>query len=210
MNPLFSKLEDTALIKLALAGQPECFAILMDRYLVSVRGLIRSMVENAAEADDVLQQVLLKVWHHLSTFRSESSFRTWVTSVAINEVRQSYRRERSRPLSHAFGDLTALVSQSESPDEALARLEAARIVRRAVAELPSKYRLVVNLCYLQQLSLREAAQWLQLTVPAVKTRLSRARTMLSAQLERPRPRYSAGVETLKKSRVTRLNERAAA
>jgi len=210
MNPLFAKLEDSALIKLALAGQPECFAILMDRYLVSVRGLIRSMLQNAAEADDVLQQVLLKVWHHLSTFRSESSFRTWVTSVAINEVRQSYRRERCRPLSHAFGDLNSLVSQSESPDESLARLEAARMVRRAVAELPAKYRLVVNLCYLQQLSLREAAQWLHLTVPAVKTRLSRARTMLSAQLERPRTRYSASVETLKKTRVTRLNQRAAA
>jgi RNA polymerase sigma-70 factor (ECF subfamily) len=210
MKPSFADLEDSALINLALAGQPECFAILMDRYLVSVRGLIRSRVQNAAEADDVLQQVLLKAWHHLSTFRSESSFRTWVTSVAINEARQSYRRERSRPLSHAFGDLNALVSQTESPDEALARLEAARMVRRAVAELPSKYRLVVNLCYLQQLSLREAAQWLQLTVQAVKSRLLRARTMLSAQIERPVPRYSASVETLKKPRVTKLNERAAA
>ena len=207
MNPLFAELEDGALIKLALAGQSECFGILMDRYLVSIRGLIRSMVQNAADADDVLQQVLLKVWHHLATFRSESSFRTWVTTVAINEVRQLYRRERSRPLSHAFGDLNALVSRSESPDDSLARLETARMVRRAVAELPAKYRLVAKLFYLEELSLRETAQWLHLTVPAAKTRLSRARTILSAQLERPRPRRSA---TPKESRATKLSERAAA
>jgi RNA polymerase sigma-70 factor, ECF subfamily len=210
MNPAFAKLEDGALIKLALTGQGECFAILMDRHLVAVRGLIRSRVRNTTEADDVSQQVLLKVWQHLSSFRSESSFRTWVTTVAINEVRQLYRRELSRPLSHAFGDLNALVSQSESPDDSLARLEAARLVRRAVAELPAKYRLVAKLFYLEQLSLRETAQWLHLTVPAAKTRLSRARTILSAQLERPRPRRSASEETPKESRATKLSEPAAA
>ncbi|MGA7413187.1 MAG: sigma factor-like helix-turn-helix DNA-binding protein, partial [Bryobacteraceae bacterium] len=108
---------------------------------------------------------------------------------------------------HAFGDLNALVSRSESPDDSLARLETARMVRRAVAELPAKYRLVAKLFYLEQLSLRETAQWLHLTVPAAKTRLSRARTILSAQLERPRPRHSA---TPKESRATKLSERAAA
>jgi len=210
MSQLLTKLEDGALIKLALAGQAECFTILMDRHLIATRELIRSRVRNATEADDVSQQVLLKVWQHLSTFRSESSFRTWVTSVAINEVRQLYRRERCRPLSHAFGDLSVLISPSELQDESLARRESARIVRIAVAELPAKYRLVVKLVYLEQLSLLETAKWLHLTVSAVKSRLSRARTMLSAQLEQPRPRHSASEHTSKKSRAIELSERAAA
>jgi RNA polymerase sigma-70 factor, ECF subfamily len=210
MNPAFAELEDGALIKLSLTGQAECFSILMDRHLVAVRELIRARVRNTTEADDVSQHVLLKVWQHLASFRSESSFRTWVTSVAINEVRQLYRRERCRPLSHASGDLNALVSRSESPDDSLARLEAARMVRRAVAELPAKYRLVAKLFYLEELSLRETAQWLHLTIPAAKTRLSRARTILSVQLERPRPRRSASVETPRESRATELSERAAA
>ncbi len=210
MNPLFVKFEDSSLIELALAGKAECFAILMDRHLVAVRRSICSMVRNAAEVDDVLQQVLLKVWHRLSTFRSESSFRTWVTSVTINEIRQSYRREQRRRMSHDFGDLNALASPIESLDESFARLEAARMVRRAIAELPAKYRLAVKLFYLEQLSLRETAQWLHLTIPAVKTRLSRARAMLSAQLARSRPRHSPTEKTSKQSRLSTVNSITAA
>ncbi len=88
MTPSLATSEDSTLIKLALAGQAECFAVLMDRHLVAVRRRICSMVGNASDADDLLQEVLLKVWRRLSTFRSESSFRTRMTRVAINEALQ--------------------------------------------------------------------------------------------------------------------------
>ncbi len=88
MTPLAAH-EDCTLVKLALAGQVECFSVLMDRHLAVVRRRIRSLVRNVADVDDLLQEVLLKVWRHLLTFRSESSFRTWTTRVAINEALQS-------------------------------------------------------------------------------------------------------------------------
>ena len=96
MTPSLVTYEDCALVELALEGQVECFSVLMDRHLAVVRRRIRSMVRNAADADDLLQEVVLKVWKHLSTFRSESSFRTWMTRVAINEALQNCRRERRR------------------------------------------------------------------------------------------------------------------
>jgi DNA-directed RNA polymerase specialized sigma24 family protein len=58
-----------------------------------------------SRVEDLVQDVLLKVWCHLATFRSESSFRTWITRVAMNEALQSYRRERCRPLYGALGDV---------------------------------------------------------------------------------------------------------
>src|ERR1700693_5341540 len=85
MVPLLATFEDSALIKLALAGQTECFMVLTNRHLPAVRRRIGSIVPNRADVDDLLQEVLLKVWRHLSTFRSQSSFRTWMTRVAINE-----------------------------------------------------------------------------------------------------------------------------
>lgn len=184
MTPALETLEDSPLIKLALAGRVDCFAALIDRHVVAVRRRILSMVRNTNDADDLLQEVLLKVWCHLSTFRSESTFRTWITRVATNEVLQSRRREQRRPLCQAISDLNIHPSSCESPHQSFARVEAAEAVRRAVLGLPSKYRQVLVLRDLQELDERETARWLKLTIPAVKTRLFRARLMLSAALQR--------------------------
>jgi RNA polymerase sigma-70 factor (ECF subfamily) len=188
MSTSLATFEDSTLIKLTLAGQAECFTVLIDRHWVAVRKRIYSMVRNATDADDVLQEVLLKVWRHLSTFRSESSFRTWMISVATNEAMQLYRRERSRAVCQPLRDLDAFASPVESQHQTLARVEIARAVRSAIVGLPAKYREVLILCDLDQLTAREAAQWLQSSVPAVKTRLFRARLMLLAELQRSRTR----------------------
>ena len=78
-----SQLQDGALINLVLAGRADCFNLLVDRHLAVVKKRISTLVRNAAETDDVIQEVLLKVWLHLSTFRSESSFRTWMTQSPL-------------------------------------------------------------------------------------------------------------------------------
>jgi RNA polymerase sigma-70 factor (ECF subfamily) len=187
MTSTLATFEDSTLIKLALAGHVECFTALMDRHIAAVRRRIFSMVRNTNDADDLLQEVLLKVWCHLSTFRSESTFRTWVIRVAINQVLQSYRREKRRSLCEIL-DLDIFPCAGESPLETVARTETVRTVRRAVAALPSKYRQVLILRDLEELSDRQTAQSLELSVPAVKTRLFRARLMLLAALRRSKSR----------------------
>jgi RNA polymerase sigma-70 factor (ECF subfamily) len=191
MSPPFTTFEDSTLIKLTLAGEGDCFAVLMDRHLTAVRRRIRSMVPDASDLDDLLQEVALKIWCHLGTFRSESSFRTWMTRVAINETLQSYRRERSRPLYQSLGDFDAIASPGQSPYQSLALVELTQAVRSAVAALPEKYRQVLILRDLDQLSARETAQSLHSTIPTVKTRLFRARLMLSTALQRSRIRKLA-------------------
>jgi len=188
MAPPLATFEDSTLIKLTLAGQTECFTVLTNRHLPAVRRRIGSIISNTTDADDLLQEVLMKVWRHLSTFRSESTFRTWITRVATNEVLQSRRREQRRPLCQAISDLNILPSSCESPHQSFARVEVTEALRRAVLGLPSKYRQVLVLRDLQELDERETAQWLKLSIPAVKTRLFRARLMLSAALQPSRDR----------------------
>ena len=96
MNAPLATLEDKTLIRLTLAGHAECFGVLMDRHLGAVKKRISAMVRNPADADDLSQEVSLKVWRHLAQYRSEASFRTWMTRVAINETFQSLRREKRR------------------------------------------------------------------------------------------------------------------
>jgi RNA polymerase sigma-70 factor (ECF subfamily) len=192
MTPPLTSFEDSVLIKLTLAGRAECFTVLMDRHLFAVRRRISSMVRSATDAEDLIQEVILKVWRHLSTFRSESSFRTWLTRVAINEALQSYRRERSKPPCEALGDFDALSSHGESPHQSFARIEMAQAVRSAVAELPAKYRQVLILRDLEERSAQETAQCLRSSIPAVKTRLFRARLMLLETLKRSAVRGFTG------------------
>jgi len=178
MTSLLATLDDSTLINLVLAGEAEFFIVLMDRHLAAVRKRIGSIMPNKADAEDLLQEVILKVWCRLGTFRFESSFRTWMTRVAINEALQSYRREQRMPIYLAPSDFEVMAFPSESPHQFLARVEEIYVVRSAVLRLPAKYRQVLILHDLEQLSVRETAQELQSSVAAVKTRLSRARRML--------------------------------
>jgi RNA polymerase sigma-70 factor, ECF subfamily len=182
-------LEDHTLITMALAGSGDCFSALMDRHLLSVKRHICSMVRSSADVDDLTQEVLLKVWRNLSTFRSEASFRTWMTRVAINEVLQLYRRERHRSNREADVNFDALASFCETPHESLTRTEAARTVRNAVKKLPAIYREILTLREFGQLSVGEAAQSVQASVPAVKSRLFRARLLRSASLSGQRLKH---------------------
>lgn len=179
-----TKFDDSTLIKLALAGQVECFAALMDRHITAVRRRILSMLHNADDADDLLQEVQLRVWRNLSTFRSESAFRTWIIRVAINEVLQSYRREKRRAICQPLIDMDVLPARSESPHQSTVRAETAAMVRRAVSKLPPKYGQVLILRDLQEFTERETAHSLELSIPAVKSRLLRARLKLLTALRR--------------------------
>ena len=183
-TPSFTTLADIGLIELALAGEPECFTILMERHLTAIKKTIRSMVRSSADSDDVAQDVVLKVWRRLATFRGESSFRTWMTRVAVNEVLQTYRRQRRLPPFQEPDRLTTVASAAESPHQALVRVEEIQAVRNAVGELPAIYRRVLVLREIEELSLQETAERLQASIPAVKTRLFRARRMLVVALKR--------------------------
>ena len=180
-------LDDGTLIKLALGGQVECFGLLMERHLAAARGRIRGMTRSVSDADDIMQEVQLKIWKCLGSFRSESSFRTWMTRVAINETLQFYRRSKHQPHGHDPDELASLPSANDSPFHTYARKEMAHRVRTAVKKLPIKYRQVLILRDFQENSLRETARELHVTLPAVKTRLFRARAALSKALLMPRP-----------------------
>lgn len=182
MGVTAAALEDSVLIHSVLAGNAECFGVLMDRHLAVVRRRIRGMTRSTSDGDDIMQEVQLKIWRRLGSFRSEASFRTWMTRVAVNEVLQFYRKANRVPVVHAHAELAELTSQSESPFQACVRAELTERLKAAVERLPAKHRRVVVLHKFHELSLRETARELQETTPAVKTQLFRAKAALSKAL----------------------------
>jgi RNA polymerase sigma-70 factor (ECF subfamily) len=186
---------DHDLIRLTLDGHTDCFMALMDRHLESIRRCIGFMLRGNGAVEDLAQQVVLKAWRFLSAFRAESSYRTWLTRVAINEVRQFQRRELRLARFQELPDPDVLASRDESPDEHFARVQRAETVRAVVKSLPAMYREVVMLRELEELSILEIAERLRCTVPAVKSRLFLGRSMLLAgvqKLQFPSPKTLTG------------------
>ena len=177
------QVEDDTLIQRSLAGDAESFALLVSRHSGYVQGVIRRMLRNSTAAEDLLQDVFLKVWSRLATFRSESTFRTWVTRVAVNQTLMLIRREQRRPSCQPIDNVHRLACPGESTDQILIRSQEAHELRRALQQLPCIYRSVITLHDLDQLSLKEIARRVNATVPSVKSRLFRGRLMLQAAIQ---------------------------
>ena len=182
LNTSASSLDDKVLIEMTLAERNECFDLLMDRHLWVIRKRLGSMISNKAEAEDVTQVALLKMWTHLSSFRCHSSFRTWISRIAINEALQSYRRMRAVRESDAM-DFDRLAASTNCPERSYARREMAVKISKAIHQLPAKFRRIVVVRDLQELSIEETARELKANRQLVKTRLFRARMMLSKALQ---------------------------
>jgi RNA polymerase sigma-70 factor, ECF subfamily len=184
MTGPIAKFEDRTLIEMSVAGHSEGFSVLMERHGTAVRRCIGAVIRDRSDVEDLVQDTFLKAWCGLSAFRFEASFRTWITSVAINEALGLHRRRRCRPFCLPSTDFETVRSSCDSPEQALTSSEAQRRVRRAIASLPQKYREILTLCELEELSRRQAARHLKSSISLVKSRLFRARRMLCAALNR--------------------------
>ena len=183
MTENMAMLDDKTLIEMTMAGQAECFSALMDRHAIAARRCISLIVRQIPDIEDILQNTLLKAWVNLSSFRFEASFRSWLIRVAMNEAFAHHRYYRHRPPCSDPANLDHLSCTRESPEQLLQHSEAKRILHVAIARLPSKYREIVSLCDIQQLTAIETARHLKSTVASVKSRRFRARNMLSTALK---------------------------
>jgi len=176
------------LIDRTLQGRADSFGELVEPYLTSLNRIARKRLRSESEAEDVVQQSVLQALCHLRQFRREASFKTWLCAIAIHEVSQ-LRRGRAvaqvRPLheSHA----ATLAHPLCSPDLQFQQTQEVERLYQALTRLPKKYRLLIQLRDLDELSIAETARSLSLTVEAVKTRHHRARKLLGRSLQ-PRRR----------------------
>ena len=170
----------TAMNPISTTAEQQNFADSVALHLPFLNRIVRRLMRGDEMAEDVVQQTVLKALMHVDQFRFESTLKTWLTSIAVNEVYQTYRfiwRSRTVPLTTETFDIDRC-QRLEFPNDTYEVRERELFVRSAVSELPEKYRSVVELCELQCVPMKEAAVKLGLTLSAVKTRRHRARQKL--------------------------------
>jgi len=178
---------ELALMERVCSGEKHLFYELIQPYERSVYIAAHSVLQNEADAEEVAQEAFLKAFSHLSTFRKESKFSTWLIQIAINEARMKRRKDRKglyesidQQNTDDEGDYFPrdFADWREIPSEALQRNELRQALQKALASLDEKYREVFVMRDIQNVSIAETAQALGLTEASVKTRLLRARLQM--------------------------------
>ena len=177
--------EDLVLVAASLEGHYTAFECLFRRYSDRVYGIALGMVRSDSEAQDVVQETFLNAFRKLHTFRHESPFRGWLFRIATNAALMRLRRKRRRPevslelRSTGFDDdghhERPVVDWSPLASERLEDAELGSKLTSAIDGLPEKYRVVLCMADYEHMSMKDIADSLDLSVPAVKTRLHRAR-----------------------------------
>jgi RNA polymerase sigma-70 factor, ECF subfamily len=162
----------------------ETFEELTKDHLDGLYSLAMRFVRDAAEAEDVVQETLLRAWRGIGGFRRDSSFSTWLHRIAVNEAHRSLhkgtRRVRAIPLARDELDVSA--PEGQGPAQAAEYRELRAALKRTLVALPPPYRTAVILRDIEGLSTREAAEIAGVGEAAFKSRLHQARLKIRSVL----------------------------
>jgi len=181
--------EDVRLMRSVGQGETGAFEKLIEKHQALVAGTIARMLGTSSDVEDIAQQVFIRVWKSARRYVPRAKFTTWLLKITRNLVFNEMRRTRRRPQvplqsepgaeDPPFKDETTL-----APDASLLKSELQQAIEEAIQRLPETQRMALVLRRYQQLSYEQIANVLDLSVPAVKSVLFRARTELRSRLSK--------------------------
>src|SRR5262245_28100318 len=185
-------LDDAQLVELARLSESDAFRTIMQRNNRRLYRVARSILRDDSEAEDVVQEAYVRAFGSLGTFRGDSSLTTWLTRIALNEALGRLRQRRPTV------DLTVLdaeppglaniipfpaMQRDTDPERAAAQQQIRHLIEGAVDELPEAFRTVFVMREIEEMSVEETADYLNIEPATVKTRLHRARRLLRQALD---------------------------
>jgi RNA polymerase sigma-70 factor (ECF subfamily) len=180
-----SEEDDTQLVKASQNGDEDAFAILVQRHQRRVFTTVLRMLQDYEEASEITQEAFLAAWLGLPSFRGAARFETWLYRIAYHcALKQLERRKRERSLQAAIQAEQMLeeVNKQKQAEDSLELRDRQAMVREQMEELPAKYRIVLILRHLQEMTYEEMADILTMPIGTIKTHLFRARHLLKERL----------------------------
>ena len=191
--PRSPELSDEEVAKRVLGGEVELFELLMRRYNQRLFRVVRGIVDDTAEAEDVLQDAWVRAFEHLASFRGEALLSTWLARIAAHEAFARLKRRRRFVGLEPETEASLPASDLHDPERVAASLELRAVLESVVGAMPSGYRAVFLMREVEGLSTAETAACLELSEEAVKVRLHRAKARLRADLDQRLDQTSAGL-----------------
>src|SRR6202048_4146831 len=184
--------DEMALVRAAKGGDDSAFEELVRRYDRNVFRIAQHITQNREDAEDVVQEAFLKAYGNLAQFQEQSKFYTWLVRIAVNEALMKLRRRKQEGTGSLDEDIKTeddslpreVADWSPNPEQMYNQAELRDILTRTIQGLPEGFRTVFVLRDKEGLSTEETAEALGLSIPAVKSRLLRARLPLRERLNR--------------------------
>jgi RNA polymerase sigma-70 factor (ECF subfamily) len=183
------KIKEPDIIKRILGGEKELYEILVRRNNQKLYRVVRSYLKEEAEIEDIMQNSYISAFTKLHQFKLESSFSTWLIRIGINEslarLNEKGKLYHINEPSDQFKSNSILEipdSKQLNPQRKMIRNEAKQLLENAIDQLDTKYKTVYMLSEIEEMSMKEVAEALDLTVANVKVRLHRAKEMLKDKL----------------------------
>ena len=178
---------DSEIVRRIRAGEIALFELLYRRYHQRIYRVARAVVQDDAEAADVVQEAYLRAYSHLDQFAGRARFSTWLTRIAVHTARRRARRRSRQPandvvLASPRGGIEREIATEIDPEKQAFGKEVKTILEAAIEALPDRYRTVFMMREIEEMSIAETAACLNLTRDAVKTRLHRARILLRRRI----------------------------
>ncbi|WP_157986546.1 RNA polymerase sigma factor [Chitinophaga alhagiae] len=173
------QVSDQELVARVLAGEKGMFETIIRRYNQRLYRIGMSVLNSDTDAEDAMQNAYIKAYEHLAGFEHRAAFSTWLTRIMLNQCYEQKRKNRHMvaPLSP-----TDNFMHMDTPANDLVNKELGNVLEHAVAQLPEKYRLVFVLREIEDLSVKDTSETLDIEESNVKVRLNRAKVMLRKSL----------------------------
>jgi RNA polymerase sigma-70 factor (ECF subfamily) len=192
--------DELVLVRAAKAGDISAFEQLVRRYDRNVFRIAQHITQNREDAEDVVQDAFLKAYENLANFHEQSKFYTWLVRIAVNEALMRLRKRRPDRMVSLDEDVKTeedsmpreVADWSPNPEQQYTQAELKDILGRTIQGLPPAFRTVFVLRDVEGLSTEETADALSLSIPAVKSRLLRARLQLRERLNKYFKKRKAG------------------
>lgn len=194
-NASSSSLEDDKFVKRAIEGDQDAYKQLMDKYQKPLYFHVLKMVRNHEQVEDLVQEAFMKAFNNLNSYNTNYAFSTWLYRITTNHTIDYLRKKKlnttsiNDPVKTRDGEMEIQISDDAETDRNIIRKERKQIIHNAINDLPKKYRRVIEMRHLQELSYQEIADQLDLPLGTVKAHIFRAREMLYKELKEKREKF---------------------
>lgn len=179
-----SSLEDDQYVKRAITGDQDAFKMLMNKYQKPLYYHIVKMVKNNEQVEDIIQESFLKAFSNLDSYNTNYAFSTWLYRITTNHTIDYLRKKKlqttsiNEPVRAKDGEMQFQIVGNSETDRKIIRKERKKILSEAIENLPEKYREVIQMRHLEEMSYQEISDELDLPLGTVKAHIFRAREML--------------------------------
>lgn len=194
-NASQSSLEDDEFVDRAREGDSAAYSELMSKYQKPLYFHVLKMVKNHEQVEDLVQEAFVKAFENLNSYNKNYAFSTWLYRITTNHTIDYLRKKKLKtvsmdePIKTKEGEMSMQISGKAETDRKIIKKQRSEIIKKAINDLPEKYRKVIEMRHLEELSYQEISENLDLPLGTVKAHIFRAREMLYKALKDKRDKF---------------------